>query len=53
MFDTAHNRADVIQQIAHPLQTQADLDPLIAGLCETARLQCGRDPRVDLATLAD
>lgn len=32
---------------------QADLPPLADALCEAARLQCGRDPRVDLTGRGD
>lgn len=32
---------------------QADLTPLADALCEAARLQCGRDPRVDLTAAGD
>lgn len=35
-----------------PLAT-ADLSPLVDALCEAARLQCGRDPRVDLSRPQD
>jgi branched-chain amino acid aminotransferase len=32
---------------------QPDLSHLVAALCDTARLQCGRDPRVDSNARAD